>query len=262
MNDGWVCPRCSTENYAASIACWTCGTMRPDGLPVESPTPGTAAPVGLDAAGSDVLQAGSTPPDASAIPVGDGPADPQPASGVPGWVPPDGVPIDQPRPARPLWRRIPLGWLVIGLLVVGSGVVGWYVNASRSSTGEITKSGDLTASDLRVGDCFDLKDPTADTIGDVKAEPCNVEHEFEIFFIGSMPDGAYPANAEFKGYVGDNCDLAFDRYVGKAYLESSLEIYFMVPIEDAWRSGDRSVQCAVYHPIIHRQKQSLKGSRQ
>ena len=42
----------------------------------------------------------------------------------------------------------------------------------------------MTAADLRVGDCFDLKDPAADEIDDVTAGPCTAAHEFEMFFVG------------------------------------------------------------------------------
>ena len=48
--------------------------------------------------------------------------------------------------------------------------------------------------DLRVGDCFDLKDPTADQIEDVKAVPCTTEHEFELFYVGAMGKGSHPTD--------------------------------------------------------------------
>jgi hypothetical protein len=159
-----------------------------------------------------------------------------------------------------MWRRIPIGWLVVAVFVAGTAIVGWYFNASRSPSGEITKSGDMTAVDLRVGDCFDLKDPAADEVEDVTAGPCTVAHEFEMFYVGSLLEGAFPADAAFDAYVADNCYPAFAAYVGKSYDDSELSIYWLAPTTEAWGAGDRSVQCAVYHPVVNRQTVSLKSS--
>ena len=178
------------------------------------------------------------------------------------WVPPDGDQAAAASAAIPIWRRIPIGWLIFALLIGGGAIVGWYFNASRSSTGEITKAGDMTAADLRVGDCFDLKDPAADEIEDVTAGPCTAAHEFEMFFVGSMPEGDFPAESVFETYVTDNCYPAFGAYIGKAYADSELAMYWLAPTDDGWRAGDRSVQCAAYHPRVHSQTQSLKGSNQ
>ena len=114
---------------------------------------------------------------------------------------PDGDQGAASKAAIPIWRRIPIGWLVVAVFVAGGAVVGWYFNASRSSSGEITKTGDMMAVDLRVGDCFDLKDPAANEIEDVTASPCTVAHEFEMFFVGSLPEGAFPPDSVFETYV-------------------------------------------------------------
>ena len=133
--------------------------------------------------------------------------------------------------------------------------------------------------DLRVGDCFDLNDPTADQIEDVKAVPCTTEHEFEVFYVGTMGKGSYPTDAAgeqrnhgrqvldiegaFWTYLDHNCIPAFRTYIGKAwYGGSDLDIYWLVPTADAWRAGDRTVQCAAFNPVIYRLTESLRGTRQ
>ena len=179
---------------------------------------------------------------------------------IPGWTPPPWSP--DAADTRPFWRRIPAGWLIVGALVLVVAVGGWYFNASRSATGEIDKSGDLSVVDLRVGDCFDDKDPSADEIEDVIAVPCTTEHEFEVFYVGAMGKGSYPTDDAFETYVTQNCNPAFGAYIGKAYDDSDLDIYWMFPTDDAWRSGDRTVQCAAYHPRIHRLTRSLRGTQQ
>jgi hypothetical protein len=114
--------------------------------------------------------------------------------------------------------------LIAGALVLVSAVAGWYLTAGRSATGEIDKSGDLSVLDLRVGDCFDDRDPSADQTADVKAVPCTTEHEYEVFYIGAMGDGSYPTGEAFETYMNQNCNPAFDAYIGKAYDDADLDI--------------------------------------
>jgi hypothetical protein len=211
---------------------------------------------------------GSAPAAAEADDAADAasPAEPNPT----GWATPAASPAvpdptawatpAAPPASVPLWRRLPIGGIFILVLIVAGGVGGLIFNASRSSTGEIVKEGDLTAADLRVGDCFDLKDPAADLIEDVTAVPCTAAHEYEMVFTGSLAEGAYPSDDAFTAFFTANCIPAFDTYVGKAYLDSELDIFWLTPTSDAWDQGDRSIQCAAYHPRISRLTETLKGS--
>jgi hypothetical protein len=192
--------------------------------------------------------------------VGQQPAVPIAAEGVEALASVDsGVATEAP---TPLWRRIPTRLVVLAVIVVVASIAGWYFNASRSSSGQISRAGDLAAADLRVGDCFDFKDPSADAVGDVTARPCTDEHEYEMFFVGSLPGGEYPAKDAFETFAHDNCIPAFTTYVGKVYEESKLDFYWLFPEGEAWGKGDRSVQCAVYDQRIHRLTDSVKGSKQ
>ena len=241
MAKRWKCARCSTENDEGVLTCSNCrmirgGVVVPGSFsqPVEGPIPGwPSGDAPRPSSESSVLSQAS--PDADASPEAAAPD------------------------ARPLWRRIPIQGLIFAVIVV-VGAIGALANASRSPSGEITRSGDLTAADLRVGDCFDLKDPAADEIEEVTAGPCSVEHEYEMFFVGAMPEGAFPTDDAMNSFIETNCDPAFDAYVGTAYLDSELEMFLLTPTEDAWLAGDRSIQCSVYHPRIHRLTESLKGS--
>jgi hypothetical protein len=167
------------------------------------------------------------------------------------------IPAPAPVPTR---RRLPLGWLLVGAFLLVPAIVGLIANAGRASSGEIDKGGDLFASDLRVGDCFDLKDPEAKEIGDVHAVPCTTEHEYETFFTGAMPTGSFPTEATMDDWVTGHCEPAFEAYVGVAYEDSRLEAFNLTPSREAWDAGDRSIQCSVSDPAIHRLKESLKGS--
>ena len=94
-----------------------------------------------------------------------------------------------------------------------------------------------------------------------------------------MREGSYPTDAAaeqrnhgrevidiegaFWTYLDHNCIPAFRAYIGKSwYGGSDLDIYWLVPTDDAWRSGDRTVQCAAFYPGIYRLTGSLRGTRQ
>jgi hypothetical protein len=264
MARGWKCPRCSTQNGEGIMNCSKCGLIQ-GGVYVPSTyvppeAPGAAEPP--PAAAPDAQEpwlAGepsSLPPAAHGVgaPLLLGSED-QPSTG---WVPP--YPIAPPA-RRPLWRRVPIGLLIFGVLVVGGAVAGFITNASRSSTGDITKGGDLTSNDLRVGDCWDIKDPTADTVDNVTAKPCGEAHEYEVFYIASMAEGAYPDEAAFTDYVDATCVPAFETYVGMAYDNSTLDIVWLYPGSDGWAAGDRTVECSAYDPNDSELTASLRSSR-
>ena len=255
MAKGWKCDRCSTKNDEGACNCTNCGLIRGSVV-----VPGTYTPPQ-----PNVLLPLPTPPDLST------PQEPAPApSDTPAAAQGVGAPLATdwvtPPPAnlsasRPIWRRIPIRLVFFAVLILGGSVAGWITNASRSATGDITKGGDLTSND-RVGDCWDIKDPAANVVDNVTARPCGESHKYEVFFIGSLPEGAYPTEDEFSTYVGSACVSAFGSYIGTAYADSSLDITWLYPKSDGWAAGDRTVECSAYNPTANKLTASLKGSRQ
>ncbi len=65
----------------------------------------------------------------------------------------------------------------------------------------------------------------------------------------------------FADYVVQYCDPAFGDYVGKAVDDSDLDYDWLVPTQDVWRSGDRTVRCAAYEPGTSSLTRSLRGAR-
>jgi hypothetical protein len=268
MARGWKCPRCSTQNGEGIMNCSKCGLIQggvyvpstyvpPEGTAAnELPTTATATAAAADAQPGPAADTSALPPAAHGVgaPLLLG-SEEHPTAG---WVPP--YPIAPP-PSRPLWRRIPIGLLIFGVLVVGGAVAGFITNASRSDTGDITKGGDLTSNDLRVGDCWDMKDPSADTVDNVAAKPCGEVHEYEVFYIASMAEGAYPGEEAFTTYVDGACVPAFETYVGAAYDSSTLDISWLYPGSDGWAAGDRTIECSVYDPNDNELTASLRSSR-
>ena len=175
-----------------------------------------------------------------------------------------------PDAARPSWKLILGGCLIAAIVLLGP--VGWLFDASRSATGEHKvataeptqvstevatpdESEDLNSDeinvddsvDLRVGDCFNLKDPDAE-IEHVRKVSCKTEHDYELFYVGAMRKRSHPTEDAILDYVSDYCDPAFGHYIGKDFEDSEFDYDWLVPTEDAWRSGDRTVQCAAYDP--------------
>ena len=251
MARGWKCPRCSNENGEGTMNCSRCGLIQ-GGVVVPGsyvPPPETESGA-TGSAGPDPAASVWRPQPAPAPTGPDGSPEPIPGgvSGPPvGWVQPSPAP-SAAQGGVPLWRRIPPGLVIFGVILLVGAIGGLVFNASRSDTGEIIRSGNLTAKDLRAGDCFDLKDPEAEEVDEVTALPCTDEHEYEMFFVGNLADGAFPAEDTVTTFLTANCLPAFTTFVGMAYEDSELDIFWLSPTEESWRLGDHSIQCAVYHP--------------
>jgi len=273
MAKGWKCPHCSTQNPETTLTCTGCGRIQgsvvvPGSAPVPpvsippsegwqaspsdwSPGPGSAPGHSLDNTLGAPANAGPDGPPANVGSVG------SPAESP--WA----VNLDAVPPAStPLWRRLPIGGIVVVAVVIAVAIGGFLFSAGRSSTGEIDRAGDLSANDLRVGDCFDLKEPDAEEVGDVAAHPCTEAHEYEVFHVGLLAEGPYPGQDALTKFVIDNCEPTFGAYIGTAYVDSQLDFSWLYPSDDSWEEGDRSVQCAAYDPRNNRLTSSLKGSAQ
>ncbi len=149
-------------------------------------------------------------------------------------------------------------WWVAPVAVVAVG--GFLFNAQRGDDGQVSRSGDMLVSDLRVGDCYDLKDDSAEEVDNVTAKPCSQAHEYELMFIGDVQADSYPSDEQFFGWLERECVPAFADYVGTAYETSTLEIAWFSPTEEGWNDGDHAVQCAVYDPADGAVAGALRGS--
>ena len=241
---------------------------QPQSWPQQGMQPPADRGVDLDGPATD---AASTPTDGSASIAGwtpppwtvgpDAPAGPDAPSG---WTPPPWI-------AGPgvFWRSRAGLLIVVALVLVGT-VAGWYfgrIEQSGSIAQPATGESDLSGLppdyklrvDLRVGDCYNLE---SDRIEDVKEVPCTTEHEYEVIYVGAMSEGSYPTIDGFVDYLVQYCDPAFADYIGKAVDDSDLDYDWLLPTQDAWRSGDRTVRCAAYEPGTTSLTRSLRGTHQ
>ena len=184
----------------------------------------------------------STPPDAR-----------RPRAGAPPpWTAGPDAPAGWPPDAadtRPFWRRIPAGWLIAVALVLVGPVAGWYFDR-RADRRPARSTSRATSSARRPAGrgLFRRQGSVRRRVEDVKAVPCTTEHEFEALLHRGDGRGQLPDRRRVRDYVTQNCNPAFGAYIGKAYDDSDLDYNWLAPTDDAWRSGDRTVQCAAYHP--------------
>lgn len=279
MARGWTCPRCASENDERAVSCTTCGLIR--GGVVTAPNPTAAPPPTPPAApgpeaGPDTQPPGWTaspgPPEPAAWAAGagsggDAPAAPGGAMTPDGWsAPTPPAPSAPGQAATGFLAKAGIRIVLIAVVALIVAVVGWYNAAGRDTSGQINKTGELSASDLKVGDCFDLPgdaatfDPNA-TVDKTTAMACTQTHHYEVFFTGQMPDpGQYPTQDQFSSFVDANCGPAFQGYVGTPPDQTSLTIYWFYPQSNAWSSGDHSIQCSLADPNLKPLSKSMKGS--
>lgn len=231
MAKSWTCARCSAPNPESTLTCGTCRMIRGavvvpsayNSLPTLPAHLKSAAPPAMEPDGSTVNE----------------------------WAVHAN---ERPRLLAP----VPVIGLFVALFAVAVGVAIWF-NADRSSTGEIVDPGNLTVDELRLGDCFDLKSEATE-FADVTARPCSDAHEYEVFWSSSMRDGGYPSEAAFASYFEAHCYDAFEDYVGVAYPDTPLDIYWLVPNKNGWSMGQRYMHCAVFDPDNPRLTGTLKGA--
>ena len=141
-----------------------------------------------------------------------------------------------------------MGWARLGIVgvVIIAGIVAYFARADRDGGGAIVEAGTVAASDMRVGDCFDM--PDAQEFDEVRGVPCGDPHDVELFHLLDLSEWtAYPTDEQWVRQVADKCLPAFEAYVGMAYdTAEHLDIDWVVPTEAAWDNGDRAAACLLF----------------
>lgn len=148
-------------------------------------------------------------------------------------------------------------WVPIVLVVVAAGIL---FAARRGEGGQIVGAGDVDVTEIRAGDCFDLNDPSVEEVASVEGKPCTQPHEFEMFFVGDLPDGDFPAEGVINAFLEAECLPAFETYVGLAWEQSAFDIFPLIPTESGWNAGDHVVQCSLFDPIDEELTESMRNA--
>lgn len=113
----------------------------------------------------------------------------------------------------------------------------------------LSACGQTSVFDLKKGDCFN--EPSDEIVSGVASVECAEPHDYEIYGVVNHPGGsdtAYPGAAAVEAVVDTECAALFEPFVGTAYEDSELYIYYLAPTEESWDNGDREILCSLYLP--------------
>ena len=121
--------------------------------------------------------------------------------------------------------------------------------ASGGETSEPTPALDTVAAEqLEVGDCFSPASEDSDASFDqVQVVSCDEPHMYEVYHAFEYPIAGerYPSAAAFRANA-DACDEEAEDFIGAAPEDVDLKKLYLVPLEDQWAAGDRTITCALY----------------
>ena len=262
-----------------------------DGLyypPETRPGDRANGPGGHDGDESPTDPAGHASPERETAPLGDpapepdhptdlgSPATPAPEPEFAPEPEPEFAP--EPEPVRRR-RRWPVATVIVLLVIAAvAGVGAWVVfvmgddeddptptdttepdtdtdttEADTTTTTEDT--GEVSAFDLRPGNCFDTIEVDEDgglLVTTVLLTDCDEPHRAEVFSLEQIddPPGAdFPGEEERDRISQELCEPGFVDYVGVSIAESDLVLLWLAPTEDSWvEDDDREIACAIAAP--------------
>lgn len=220
------CPTCNKKIDTSFYgACLDCGTM----LPIAGqPQPVSTAPMP-----ESVQTSTSFPHPAMDTP---GPAETAETSG-PGVL---------ARVGGGILARL----VLVGVVIGGGAIWGYFTNADRDSGGAIVEAGTLDADQLQVGDCLDWPGSGSDDVDvfdSVRARPCGEPHDMEVYAVLEYPSvsgTSFPGDEILTNWGFDKCFAGFQQYIGASYQSvPDIDITIFWPSEEAWDQDDRTVHC-------------------
>lgn len=141
---------------------------------------------------------------------------------------------------------------VIGFIILA--IIGLTISectsADRNDSGEIVKSGDVQASDTRVGDCYNELPADGETFSSIKAVPCNEGHQYQLFYRGTSTLSTFSEEAalqEAENICQDAANTLFRELSPIKYdAFKDADLGYFYPTSKSWSSnGDRKVECLV-----------------
>lgn len=134
------------------------------------------------------------------------------------------------------------------IALTGCSLLGGADEPERDESGDVTEASDADAFSIRVGDCLETLDWSAEGFSTVPVIPCAEEHESEIYAAVDLPDGDYPGDDSVATQADDYCYGQFEGFVGVAWEDSAFDYGYLSPSPESWEQGDREVLCMIMDP--------------
>lgn len=149
------------------------------------------------------------------------------------------------------------GSLALALPLSGCDVFG-NGDAPRDANDKVTSSATANAMKIRVGDC--LQDPGNKNVTEVVQLPCEQPHSYEAFDSTTLSGNEYPGEPSITTSAKSFCKTAFEKFVGRPFDNSELQINYLYPTDSSWASGDRTILCLIADKDHIKSTGSLNGA--
>lgn len=157
--------------------------------------------------------------------------------------------------------RARAGWITgaVGIAGFVAMVIGIAVSGGFEDT-------EVAVNRLEVGDCVDVPDTArpSEVVETLPRRDCDEPHDAEVFLVDevAIDSEEYPGLETVTAAIERACGPAFERFVGVAYDDSALDIYYLYPIEELWEEqGDRGFVCMIITVDGSQLRGSVEGTR-
>jgi hypothetical protein len=102
---------------------------------------------------------------------------------------------------------------------------------------------------LSIGQCIDDDELDKYLAGnEFSLVSCDDPHDTEAYYRHEFAAGPYPGDDSVIDELKSVCRGAFEGYVGIDYESSALSFWALWPTQEAWESGNRLGECALFDP--------------
>jgi len=118
-----------------------------------------------------------------------------------------------------------------------------------SGSGTTGGTPDISAFDIRVGECFGFGEGAARGSGDIDGvvyQPCDEEHDNEAYATVDATQPGWPGLEAMTAFADEGCYAEFESFVGIPWDDSVVEYGYLTPTEQSWADGDREVLCYAF----------------
>ncbi|PAZ11756.1 hypothetical protein CLM62_34205 [Streptomyces sp. SA15] len=140
------------------------------------------------------------------------------------------------------------GMAIAGSVLSSLGLALWVLMLATDGVSEFWdgfKDAASSSASLKKGECFDSPTGLEGSFYDLDEVPCAGEHDGEVFAVVGLPGGVFPGDGEVTRIAEDKCYTLQTSYAMDTWaVPDHVDVYYIVPSADSWRTGDREITCA------------------